>query len=374
MRIAQVAPLYESVPPRLYGGTERVVSYLTEELVRLGHEVTLFASGDSMTRAKLVPACDRSLWNDPSSRDPQPHHIHLMSLVFEDVSRFDVIHFHTDYLHYPLLRRCPCRSVTTIHGQLHATDVETLFATYPDIPLVSISCNQRRAAPAANWQATVYHGIPRDEYTFRAEPGGYLAFLGRISPEKRLDRAIEIARGAGKRLKVAAKIDPVDREYFRRNIAPLMEASRSFVDFVGEVGGSEKDDFLGHASALLFPIDWPEPFGLVMAESLACGTPVIAWNNGSVPEVIADGQTGFIIDSIADAIGAVNRISELDREECRRVFERRFDVTRMARDYLEVYSRVKPCRPEPVGRSLPLPGPSALPPRPAAAGTLPGVA
>jgi glycosyltransferase involved in cell wall biosynthesis len=297
-----------------------------------------------------------------------------MSLVFDDVSRFDVIHFHTDFMHFPLLRRCPCRSVTTIHGQLHATDVEALFAAYPEVPLVSISSAQRRAALAANWQATVYHGIPRDEYTFREEPGEYLAFLGRISPEKRLDRAVEIARGAGKKLKVAAKIDPVDREYFRRNIAPLLEVSRSFVEYVGEVGGKAKDEFLGHASALLFPIDWPEPFGLVMAESLACGTPVIAWNNGSVPEVISDGQTGFIIDSIADAIGAVNRIGSLDRKGCRRVFEERFEVSRMARDYLEVYNHLKTSRPESIQSCFPAVDPAALPPRPAATGSLPGAA
>ena len=368
MRIAQVAPLYESVPPRLYGGTERVVSYLTEELVRLGHEVTLFASGDSMTRAKLVSGCAKSLWNDPASHDPLPHHVHLMSLVFDDVSRFDVIHFHTDYIHFPLLHRCPCRSVTTIHGQLHSADVGTLFAAYPDVPLVSISCDQRRAAPMANWQATVYHGIPGDEYTFRARPGEYLAFLGRISPEKRLDRAIEIARGAGKKLRVAAKVDPVDREYFKRDIVPLLAASRSFVEFIGEIGGSAKDEFLGNALALLFPIDWPEPFGLVMAESLACGTPVIAWSNGSVPEVIADGQTGFIVDNIADAIGAVKRAGSLDRLECRRVFEERFDVGRMTRDYLEVYSHLKTCQAEPIKCPLPAAGVQVVP------RTLPGVA
>jgi glycosyltransferase involved in cell wall biosynthesis len=361
MRIAQVAPLYESVPPRLYGGTERIVSYLTEELVRLGHEVTLFASGDSTTQAKLVPACANSLWNDPSSRDPEPHYALLMSLVFQDVSRFDVIHFHTDFRHFPLLRHCPWRTVTTVHNQLREADVQTLFAAYPDVPLVSISCDQRRAAPTANWRATVYHGIPRDEYTFRAQPPEYLAFLGRISPEKGLDRAIEIARGAGKRLKVAAKIDSADREYFQKDIEPLLEASRSFVDFVGEVGGARKDDFLGNASALLFPIDWPEPFGLVMAESLACGTPVIAWNNGSVPEVIEHGRTGFIIESIADGIEAVHSIDALSREECRRVFEKRFDVTRMTRNYVDVYTRLKAVHRPPMDRCLPLAAGTKIP-------------
>jgi glycosyltransferase involved in cell wall biosynthesis len=337
MRIAQVAPLYESVPPRLYGGTERVVSYLTEELVRLGHEVTLFASGDSQTAAKLVPACPRALWRDPDCRETLPHHVRLMELVFSDVSRFDVIHFHCDYMHFPLLRRCPCPSVTTLHGRLQIPDLKPLFSEYADVPLVSISNDQRRPIPEANWQATVHHGLPRNLHTFRHRRGDYLAFLGRISPEKRLDRAIEIARRSRMKLKVAAKIYPEERDYYKQTIEPLLNESRSFVEFIGEVGGKDKDEFLGYAYAMLFPIDWPEPFGLVMIESLACGTPVVAWRNGSVPEVIEDGVTGFVVDSVRDAVDAVGRVGWLDRQTCRKVFEHRFDAARMAREYVQVY-------------------------------------
>jgi glycosyltransferase involved in cell wall biosynthesis len=340
MRIAQVAPLYESVPPSQYGGTERVVSYLTEDLVRLGHEVTLFASGDSQTQARLVAACPRALWRDPECKDTLPHHVRLMELVFADVSRFDIIHFHCDYFHFPLLRRCPCPSVTTLHGRLHVPDVKPLFDEYADVPLVSISDDQRRPLPEANWRATIYHGLPRDLHTFREGPGDYLAFLGRISPEKRLDRAIEIARRTGRRLKIAAKIYPEERDYFQQIIQPLLHESRSFVEFVGEVGGREKDEFLGNAYALLFPIDWPEPFGLVMIEALACGTPVIAWRRGSVPEVIDDGVTGFVVDSVEEAIEAVSRVEWLGRSMCRKMFEQRFDARRMARDYEQVYGRL----------------------------------
>src|SRR5262249_42052952 len=261
LRIAQVAPLYESVPPQGYGGTERVVSYLTEELVQLGHEVTLFASGDSQTRARLVPVCPDALWRDPDCRETLPHHVRQLELVFEDVSRFDLVHFHTDYLHFPLLRRHPCASVTTLHGRLHVPDLGALFRDYAEVPLVSISNDQRRPIHRANWQATVHHGLPRGLYTFREPPhptlspsggggrvrGDYLAFLGRISPEKRLDRAIEIARLAGRRLKFAAKIYSEERDYYKRTIEPLLHETRSFVEFVGEVGGREKDEFLGNA-------------------------------------------------------------------------------------------------------------------------------
>jgi glycosyltransferase involved in cell wall biosynthesis len=340
MRIAQVAPLYESVPPRLYGGTERVVSYLTEELVRLGHEVTLFASGDSQTQAKLVPACPRALWQDGDCRETLPHHIRLLELVFQDVSRFDIIHFHCDYLHFPLLRRYQCPSVTTLHGRLHIPDLQPLFTEYAEVLLVSISDDQRRPMPRANWQATVYHGLPRDLHTFQEQPGDYLAFLGRLSPEKRLDRAIEIARRTGRQLKVAAKIYPEERDYYTQVIEPLLHASRSFVEFLGEIGGRDKDEFLGNAYALLFPIDWAEPFGLVMIEALACGTPVIAWRCGSVPEVITDGVTGFVVDSLDQAVQAVERLAGLSRHACRTAFEERFDIARMARDYLEVYRRL----------------------------------
>ncbi|HKI33852.1 MAG TPA: glycosyltransferase family 4 protein, partial [Gemmataceae bacterium] len=269
MRIAQVAPLYESVPPKLYGGTERVVSYLTEGLVRLGHEVTLFASGDSQTTAKLVPACPRALWRDERCRETLPHHVRLMELVFQDVSRFDVIHFHCDYLHFPLLRRHPCASVTTLHGRLHVPDLGALFEEYADVPLVSISDDQRRPMPRANWRGTVYHGLPRNLHTFGEGSGDYLAFLGRVSPEKGLDRAIAIARRAGVPLKVAAKIYPEERDYYKQVIEPLFRESRGAVEFLGEVGGRAKDELLGNARALLFPIDWPEPFGLVMIEALA---------------------------------------------------------------------------------------------------------
>jgi glycosyltransferase involved in cell wall biosynthesis len=348
MRIAQVAPLCESVPPKLYGGTERVVSYLTEELVRLGHEVTLFASGDSQTRAKLVAACPHALWRDADCKDTLPHHVRLMELVFADVSRFDLIHFHCDYLHFPLLRRCPCPSVTTLHGRLHVPDLKALFSEYAEVPLVSISDDQRRPIPGANWQATVYHGLPRDLHTFREKPGDYLAFLGRISPEKRLDRAIEIARRTRMKLKVAAKIYPEERDYYKQTIEPLLHESRSFVEFIGEVGGREKDEFLGNAYAMLFPIDWPEPFGLVMIESLACGTPVIAWRNGSVPEVIQDAVTGFVVDSVRDAVEAVGRVGRLNRMTCRQVFEQRFDAARMAGDYVQVYRRLVHAGAEPV--------------------------
>jgi glycosyltransferase involved in cell wall biosynthesis len=361
MRIAQVAPLFESVPPRLYGGTERVISYLTEELVRLGHEVTLFASGDSETKAKLVPACPRALWRDESCRETLPHHVRLMDLVFQDASRFDVIHFHCDYLHFPLLRRDPCPSVTTLHGRLHVPDLQPLLDEFADVPLVSISNDQRRPIPWANWQATIYHGLPRDLHTFRERPGEYLAFLGRISPEKRLDRAVAIAHQAGRRLKVAAKIYPEERGYFHQTIEPLLHESRSWVEFIGEVGGREKDEFLGNALALLFPIDWPEPFGLVMIEAMACGTPVIAWRNGSVPEVIEDAVTGFVVDSIAGAVQAVGRVASLSRHACRRVFEERYDAVRMARDYLEVYRRLVHAGPDLVRSAPHAAGPLLLP-------------
>jgi glycosyltransferase involved in cell wall biosynthesis len=340
MRIAQVAPLYESVPPTLYGGTERVVSYLTEELVKLGHEVTLFASGDSVTRARLVPACRRALWRDASCKETLPHHVRQMELVFQDTSRFDLVHFHGDYLHFPLLRRNPCANVTTVHGALHPPDLGPVLDEYREFPLVSISDAQRRPLPDANWEATIPHGLPRNLYTFAERPGDYLAFLGRISPEKRLDRAIAIAERAGMKLKVAAKVYPEELGYFRAEIEPLLRKSRSFVEYVGEIGGRDKEEFLGNAFALLFPIDWAEPFGLVMIEALACGTPVVAWRNGSVPEVIENGVTGFVVESVEEAAQAVARIPELDRGACRKAFELRFDAARMARDYVDVYRRL----------------------------------
>lgn len=345
MRIAQIAPLFESVPPRLYGGTERVVSYLTEELVRLGHNVTLFASRDSETRGRLVAGSWRALWRDACVRETLPHHVRQLAAVFRDVGTFDVLHFHGDYLHLPLLRfhRHRCAAVTTMHGALHAYDLAPLFDEYRDAALVSISDDQRRPLPRANWCGTVPHGLPLDLLAPRADGapgGGYLAFLGRLSPEKRVDRAIEIACRSGVPLKIAAKIYPEEQGYFDATIAPLLRAHARLVEFVGEIGGRDKEAFLGGARALVFPIDWPEPFGLVMIEALACGTPVIAWRRGSVPEVITDGLTGFIVDTVDDAVRAVQRLDGIDRQTCRRVFEERFGVTRMAQRYLRIYQQL----------------------------------
>jgi glycosyltransferase involved in cell wall biosynthesis len=342
MRIAQVAPLFESVPPARYGGTERVVSYLTEELVRLGHDVTLFASGDSVTSAHLVPVCPRALWQEPTCRETLPHHARLMERVFADVSRFDVLHFHTDYLHFPLLRRDPWPSITTLHGFLNPTDASPFFETYSEIPLVSISAAQRRPirGVAASWIATIHHGLPAQLHGPGDGQGGYLAFLGRISPEKRLDRAIEIARRAQLPLRVAAKIYPEERAYFKARIEPLLDDARSFVEFMGEIGEGAKHELLRGARALLFPIDWEEPFGLVMIEALACGTPVIAWRRGSVPEVIDHGVTGFIVDDLDAAVTAVRAIQDIDRASCRTAFEQRFEAARMARAYVAAYREV----------------------------------
>ena len=337
MRIAQVAPLYFTVPPKLYGGTERVISYLTEELVVQGHEVTLFASGDSETKAKLIAACPRALCHVVNYGDPRSYFVCMMDLVFADVSRFDVIHFHTEAIQFPLLRDQPCPNVTTLHGPI-APRWRSLVDEY-NPPLVSCSDNQRLPIPDANWQATVYHGLPRDLFTFRNEPRDYLAFIGRVSPQKRLDRAIRVACQSRMKLKVAAGIDRED-QYFKQDIEPLLREAREWVEFVGEIGGRAKDEFLGNAHALLFPIDGPEAFGLVMIEALACGTPVIAWRSGPVPEVIDDGRTGFIVESVEEAVEAVGRIADLSRQTCREVFEERFDAACMARKYVEVYRRL----------------------------------
>jgi len=338
MRIAQVATLNFSVPPKLYGGIERVVSYLTEELVSQGHEVTLFASGDSQTTAHLIPVCRHELHRLENDEDRMPYYLRMMQLIFADVSRFDIIHFHTESIQLAWLQRQPCPNVSTLHYQLGSPHLKPLYNKYKP-PLVSISNNQRLPIPDVNWRATVYHGLPRDLFTFRKDPGDYLAFLGRVSFVKRLDRAIRIAWQAGMKLKVAAKINRED-EHFRQYIAPLLHDAGDWVEFVGEIGGREKDEFLGNARALLFPIDWPEPFGLVMIESLACGTPVIAWRNGSVPEVIDDGRTGFIVESVAEAVEAVGRIADLNRHACRQAFEDRFDAAGMARKYVDVYRRL----------------------------------
>jgi glycosyltransferase involved in cell wall biosynthesis len=341
MRIAQVAPLYESVPPKLYGGTERIVSFLTEELVRQGHEVTLFASGDSTTQAHLVPVTPHSLRLDESCIDRFAHHILLVEQVLKRAEEFDVIHFHIDYLHYPVSRRVPVPQVTTLHGRLDIPDLVPLYQEFQEMPLVSISNSQRRPLPDANWQATVYHGLPKDLLDFHPQPDDYLAFLGRISREKRADRAIEIAKRAGMRLKIAAKVDDADREYFEREIEPLLD--QAHVEFVGEINEHQKNDFLGRARGLLFPIDWPEPFGLVMIESMACGTPVIAFPCGAVPEVIDDGVTGCLCDSIEAAVESVGRLAEWDRRRCRDKFEERFTIERVAQQYVDVFAALE-CR------------------------------
>jgi glycosyltransferase involved in cell wall biosynthesis len=336
MRIAQVAPLHESVPPALYGGTERVVSYLTEELVRQGHAVTLFASGDSVTKARLIPASESALRLNEGVSDPLAHHFVLLEEVFARAGDFDIIHFHIDYLHFPFSQRQSTPHVTTLHGRLDLPDLIPLHKTFSEIPLVSISDAQRIPLPWANWQGTVYHGLPIELYQPRSEPGDYLLFLGRISVEKRFDRAVEIVKRSGMRLKCAAKIEEADRQYFEETIQSLGR----MVEYVGEVGESDKQDLLANAYALLFPIDWPEPFGLVMIEAMACGTPVIAYRCGSVPELIDDGVTGFIVDDLEAATDAVPKIRDLDRNLCRRRFEERFSATRMAQEYVAIYQRL----------------------------------
>src|SRR5476651_976741 len=337
MKIAQIAPLAESVPPKLYGGTERVVSNLTEELVRQGHEVTLFASGDSRTAAELVACTDVALRLNPKVKDHAPYHLMMLDQVRRRADEFDVLHFHIDLLQFPLIRDFADRTVTTLHGRLDLPDLYPFYEAFPWIPLVSISDHQRLPMPPVNWVGRVHHGVPADLLPFTAVPkGGYLAFLGRISPEKRPDRAIEIAVRAGVPLKIAAKIDAVDRDYWNSTIAPLV-ARHPNVEYVGEINERQKGAFLGNARALLFPIDWPEPFGLVMIEAMACGTPVVAFRAASVPEVIEDGVSGFIVRDIDQAVAAVSRLGELDRVAIRAAFDRRFSVQRMARDYLEIY-------------------------------------
>ncbi len=337
MKIAQVAPLYESVPPKYYGGTERVVSYLTEELVRQGHEVTLFASGDSVTSAELVAASPRALRLDKSCIDQFAPHYVMLEKVFRAADSFDIIHFHIDYLHFPLSSRANFPQVTTLHGRLDIPELPALYDAFPHMPVVSISDSQRHPLPRANWLATVYHGLPSSPAESGCS-GDYLAFLGRISPEKRLDRAIEIARGMGMKLRIAAKVDKADAEYFRTRIEPLLRDP--LIEYIGEIGEAEKPEFLGNARALLFPVDWPEPFGLVMIEAMQFGTPVVAWNRGSVPEVIDEGVTGFVVDNMSDAMSAVERTAKFDRRRCREVFETRFSAARMARDYLSVYRQL----------------------------------
>ncbi|WP_049813156.1 glycosyltransferase family 4 protein [Bradyrhizobium japonicum] len=339
MRIAQIAPLHERVPPRLYGGTERVVSFLTEELVRQGHDVTLFASGDSQTSARLVRCCDMALRFNPAVRDALPYHLIMLDEVRRRIEQFDVLHFHVDLLHAPLMRDIAGRTLTTLHGRLDLPDLAPFYAAFRDLPLAAISNNQRGYLGNAHWLGAVYHGLPRNLLPFCPNPSGYLAFLGRISPEKRPDLAIEIATRSGMPLKIAAKVDRADQTYWETKIRPMI-ADNPDVEFIGEIDERDKAEFLGGAAALLFPIDWPEPFGLVMIEAMACGTPVIAYRRGSVPEVVEENVSGFVVDTIEQALTAVKRIRDLDRAKVRAEFECRFTAERMAHDYVDIYRQL----------------------------------
>jgi glycosyltransferase involved in cell wall biosynthesis len=343
MRIAHVAPLYESVPPRLYGGTERIVAYLTEALVDLGHDVTLFASGDSQTSAKLAPGRGCALRLDPRPlKSETAAHLSMLAEVRERADEFDIIHFHlSHFLHFSFFRDMAERTVTTPHGRLDYVDLAPAYGRFPRFPMISISRSQRAGLADANWLATIHHGLPTDIYeptfeTAAEEP--YLAFLGRLSRDKRPDRAIEIAKRAGLKLKLAAKIGDDDRAYFHEVVEPLIDGDR--VDYVGEIEEDKKTEFLGNAAGLLLPIDWPEPFGLAAIEAMACGTPVIAWNCGALPEIIDQGVTGFIVNSTDDAVASMPALLQLDRRKVRAVFEKRFSATRMARDYLAAYARL----------------------------------
>ncbi len=335
LRIAQVAPLIEPVPPKLYGGTERVVSWLTEALVQDGHDVTLFASGDSVTAATLEVICPRALRLDGSIRDPQAFLAVMLERVAQCAGDFDLLHFHLDYHPFSIFSRQSTPFVTTLHGRLDIPELQPVFAIFPDAPLISISDAQRLPLPNANWIGTVQHGLPRDLLTMGASPQTYLAFLGRVAPEKGLDRAITIAARCGLPLKIAAKVDKTDAEYFQAVIRPML--NHGDVEFIGEIGDEEKSEFLGSALGLLLPIDWPEPFGLVMIEAMACGTPVIAFDRGSVPEIVEDALTGFIVRDVDEAVAAVPRLAGLSRQAIRQRFERRFNAQRMAREYLGLY-------------------------------------
>ena len=338
LRIAQIAPLIESVPPHQYGGTERVVANLTDTLVDLGHDVTLFASADSCTNAHLIPGRATPLRLDPNPlKSETAAHFAMLEEVRKRRHQFDVLHFHTDILHFPFFEDVAAHTLTTLHGRLDIDDLHEVFRRWPQYPLVSISNHQRNPVPDANWRGTVYHGIPTDLFAFSPQHRGTLAFLGRISPEKRADRAVEIAQRAGMTLRVAAKVDPSDEKYFRDEIEPLFDSN---VDFIGEIGDFQKNELLGSAAALLFPIDWPEPFGIVMIEAMACGTPIIAWDEGSVSEIVDDGVTGFIVRSIDEAVSAVQRVDSLDRHAVRATFERRFSATAMSNNYLRLYGEV----------------------------------
>ena len=363
MRIAQVAPLAESVPPRLYGGTERVVSWLTEELVRRGHEVTLFASGDSCSGARLISVTDQALRLDPAITEPLGYHMMMLEEVRRHSGEFDIIHFHLDLLHASLARSLRVPSVTTLHGRLDLPDLTPFYRAFPDLPLVSISDFQRRPMPPVKWAATIYHGMPGTLLPARLQQShgeDYLAFLGRISPEKRPDRAIAIAAKAGMKLKIAAKIDNVDQPYWDAEIAPLIARHSGLVEFIGEIGDRQKADFLGNARALLFPIDWPEPFGLVMIEAMACATPVIAFPHGSVREVIDHGVSGFVVESVEEAANAVRLLDSLPRADVRKCFDRRFTVERMADDYVCLYRTLAGKRPSAAQGALHLHDPDLM--------------
>jgi glycosyltransferase involved in cell wall biosynthesis len=338
MKIAQIAPLVESVPPTLYGGTERVVSWLTEELVRQGHEVTLFASGDSRTAAHLVPIVPRALRLD-GIHNSTPYNIIMLDQVALRMDAFDVMHFHIDFFHYPLFRNMAHKTLTTLHGRQDLPELPALYRAFPHMPLVSISNHQRKPVPPVNWMGTVYHGLPNDLLKPGPGDGGYLAFLGRICADKGPLEAIEIARRAGMKLKMAAKVDPADQEYFDEKVQPVLDAS-PHVEFIGEIDDARKPEFLGKATALLFPICWPEPFGLVMIESMACGTPVIAFNSGSVPEIMDDGLTGFVVENVDQAVVACSKLDQLFRPSIRSRFEERFSVAAMARDYVAIYEEL----------------------------------
>ncbi len=342
MRIAQIAPLFEAVPPKLYGGTERVVSNLTEELVALGHDVTLFASGDSVTSAELDAVWPQAIRLDPAIKDWFAAYTRMIELVRRRAHEFDVLHFHIDYFPFSLFSRQSTPFVTTLHGRLDLPEFDAVYNTFPEVPVVSISNSQRRPLPRLNWAATVLHGIPANLLTPRPVKQEYLAFLGRISPEKGIDKAIRIAGAAGMKLKVAAKVDKADQEYFDSAIRPLL--TQGHVEFIGEINDAQKPEFLSGAHALLFPIDWPEPFGLVMIESMACGTPVIAFNRGSVPEVMDNGVSGFIVETEEQAVAALGKLDTLDRGRVRAQFERRFTARRMAEDYLDVYEALGAAR------------------------------
>lgn len=338
MRIAQVSPLFESVPPILYGGTERIVSYLTEELVEQGHEVTLFASGDSVTKARLVSPWCCSLRLQQNCVDQIAHHFTMIEMVQKEIENFDIVHYHIDYLHFPTSRRSKKPNITTLHGRMDIPDIYPLYQEYKDIPVVSISDSQRIPHPGNNWMKTVYHGLPENLYKGSEKPGQYLAFIGRFSPEKRADRAIEIAIKAGIPIKLAAKIDKTEKDYFEAKIKPLLNSE--LVEYIGEIGEKDKNEFFANALGLMFLIDWPEPFGLVMIEAMACGTPVVAWKQGSVPEIIDHGITGFIVDSMEEALSAVNQLQGFDKRRVRQVFEDRFSAKRMAKDYVELYEEM----------------------------------